>query len=51
MLAVLDEAAAQDAEDQARVEAEVPGGQPVRRQGWRRFFGGGGSAGRSTSAA
>ena len=52
VLAVLDEAAAREAEEQAPAGAAVADEQPVRRQGWRRFFGGGGGpSGRSTSAA
>ena len=51
VLAVLDEAAAREAEEQAPAGAAVADEQPVRRQGWRRFFGGGGPSGRSTSAA
>ena len=50
MLAVLDEAAAHEADDLARTGGSAADEQPVRRQGWRRFFGGGPS-GRSTSAA
>lgn len=50
VLAVLDEATAREADEQAHGGAATAEEQPVRRQGWRRLFGGGAS-GRSTSVA
>ena len=51
VLAVLDEAAARESAEQAPAGPTGTEDQPVRKQGWRRFFGGGGPSGRSTSAA
>ncbi len=50
VLAVLDEATAREAQ-QVQPGPATPDEQPVRRQGWRRFFGGGGPSSGSTSAA